>query len=156
MILQAALDEFLTKRTTKGADNIHWLIWLLENPKSLVHLHGACKLKDHDYIHIILDRGQTIEDEAFVIGFTMGNDDRTQIWEKRLFKFISHWLYPKNDRFTKDHLEIYDQGFAYGRSKLHIYQRIGEFDWSSIDKYLSLDDVKNRFSLANLPTDMHS
>ena len=147
MILQAALDEFLAKRTTKVADNIHWLIWLLENPKSLVHLHGACKLKDHDYIHIILDRGQTIEDEAFVIGFTMGNDDRIQIWEKRLFKFISHWLYPKNDRFTKDHLEIYDQGFEYGQSKLSIYQRIGEFDWSIIDKNILLKDIKKRFSL---------
>jgi len=145
MILQAALDEFLAKRTTKVADNIHWLIWLLENPKSLVHLHGACKLKDHDYIHILLDRGQEIEDEAFVIGFTMGNDDRTCIWEKKLFKVIAHWLYPKNDRFTKKHLEIYDEGFKYGHSKLHIYQRIGEFDWSIIDKSLSLKDVKKQF-----------
>ena len=147
MILQAALDKFLAKQTTKVASNIHWLIWLLENPKSPFHLHGACKLKDHDYIHIILDRGQMIEDEAFVIGFTMGNDDRIQIWEKRLFKFISHWLYPKNDRFTKDHLEIYDQGFEYGQSKLSIYQRIGEFDWSIIDKNILLKDIKKRFSL---------
>jgi len=156
MILQDALDEFLAKRTTKEADNIHWLIWLLENPKSPLHLHGACKLKDHDYIHIILDRGQAIEDEAFVIGFTMGNDGRTRMWEKKLFKFISHWLYPKNDRFTKNHLEIYDQGFEYGRSKSHIYQRIGEFDWSSIDKSLSLEDVKKQFSLVNPPSDLHS
>ena len=147
MILQTALDNFLAKQTTKVASNIHWLIWLLENPKSPFHLHGACKLKDHDYIHVILDRGQTIEDEAFVIGFTMGNDDRTQIWEKRLFKFISHWLYPKNDRFTKKHLEIYDQGFEYGQSKLSIYQRIGEFDWSIIDKNILLNDIKKRFSL---------
>ena len=147
MILQTALDKFLAEQTTKIASNIHWLIWLLENPKSPFHLHGACKLKDHDYIHVILDRGQTIEDEAFVIGFTMGNDDRIQIWEKRLFKFISHWLYPKNDRFTKDHLEIYDQGFEYGQSKLSIYQRIGEFDWSIIDKNILLNDIKKRFSL---------
>jgi len=147
MILQAELDKFLAKRTTKVADNIHWLIWLLENPKSLFHLHGACKLKDHDYIHILLDRGQEIEDEAFVIGFTMGNDDRTKLWEMKLFKAITHWLYPKNDRFTTNHLKIYDEGFEYGRSKLHIYQRIGEFDWSSIDKSLSLEDVKKYFSL---------
>ena len=147
MILQAALDEFLTKRTTKGADNIHWLIWLLENPKSPLHLHGACKLKNHDYIHVILNRGQAIEDEAFVIGFTMGNDDRTRIWEKKLFKFISHWLYPKNDRFTKKHLEIYDRGWEYGQSKLQHFQRIGEFDWNSIDNSLLLKNVKKQFYL---------
>ena len=152
MILQDALDEFLAKKTTKVADNIHWLIWLLENPKSPLHLHGACKLKGHDYIHVILGRGQTIDDEAFVIGFTMGNDDRTKLWEVKLFKFIAHWLYPKNDRFTKNHLKIYDEGFEYGQSKLHIYQRIGEFDWSIIDKTLPLEDVKKYFSLANLPT----
>ena len=75
----------------------------------------------------------------------MGNDDRTCIWEKKLFKFISHWLYPKNDRFTKKHLKIYDEGFKYGHSKLHIYQRIGEFDWNIIDKSLSLKDVKKQF-----------
>ena len=147
MILQAALDEFLAKKTTKKADNIHWLIWLLENPKSPLHLHGACKLKDHDYIHIILDRGQAIEDEAFVIGFTMGNDGRTRMWEKKLFKFISHWLYPKNDRFTKKHLEIYDRGWEYGQSKLQHFQRIGEFDWNSIDNSLLLKNVKKQFYL---------
>ena len=147
MILQAALDEFLAKRTTKVADNIHWLIWLLENPKSPLHLHGACKLKGHDYIHVILDRGQAIEDEAFVIGFTMGNDDRTCIWEKKLFKFIAHWLYPKNDRFTKKHLEIYDRGWEYGQSKLQHFQRIGEFDWNSIDNSLLLKNVKKQFYL---------
>ena len=147
MILQTALNEFLAKQTTKVADNIHWLIWLLENPKSPLHLHGACKLKNHDYIHVILNRGQAIEDEAFVIGFTMGNDDRTRIWEKKLFKFISHWLYPKNDRFTKKHLEIYDRGWEYGQSKLQYFQRIGEFDWNSIDNSLLLKNVKKQFYL---------
>ena len=147
MRLQTALDKFLAKQTTKVASNIHWLIWLLENPKSPFHLHGACKLKDHDYIHVILNRGQAIEDEAFVIGFTMGNDDRTRIWEKKLFKFISHWLYPKHDRFTKKHLKIYDSGWEYGQSNLQYFQRIGEFDWNSIDKSLSLNDVKKQFCL---------
>ena len=77
----------------------------------------------------------------------MGNDDRTRNWEKRLFKFISHWLYPKNDRFTKKHLKIYDSGWEYGQSNLQYFQRIGEFDWNSIDKSISLNDVKKQFCL---------
>ena len=109
MTLQDALDEFLAKRTTKVADNIHWLIWLLENPKSLVHLHGACKLKDHDYIHILLDRGQEIEDEAFVIGFTMGASQVSAI-QKSIFKFVSKFLYPDGYRFTAQDLNIFENG----------------------------------------------
>ena len=77
IILQEALDKFLAKETTKNKSEVPWLIWLMENPKSPLHLHGASALNDHDYVHIILDKGQANDDEAFVIGFTMGNDWNT-------------------------------------------------------------------------------
>ena len=147
MILQEALDKFLEKETTKNKSEVPWLIWLMENPKSPIHLHGASALNDHDYVHIILDKGQANDDEAFVIGFTMGNDDRTKEWEVKLFKFVSSKLYPKKERFTKEQLKIFEAGFKYGQSKLHLYQRIGEFNWSTIDKNTPLNQVKRKFNV---------
>jgi len=126
MTFKEALSIFSKTNTTKKKEDISWLVWLIENPKSPFHLHGAVTLHDHDHIHVLLGRGQANDDEAFVIGFTMGNDDRTKSWESKLFKFISRWLYSKSGRFTKKQLKIFDSGFKYGRSKLNLYQRIGE------------------------------
>ncbi len=147
MTFKEALNIFLMANTAKKQKDISWLVWLIENPKSPFHLHGAATLHDHDHIHVLLRRGQANDDEAFVIGFTMGNDDRTKSWESKLFKFISRWLYPKAERFTKKQLKIFDSGFKYGRSKLNLYQRIGEMDWTKIDKGITLRELRAGFGL---------
>ena len=147
MTFKEALNIFLKTNTAKKQKDISWLVWLIENPKSPFHLHGAATLHDHDHIHVLLRRGQANDDEAFVIGFTMGNDDRTKSWESKLFKFISRWLYPKGERFTKKQLKIFDLGFKYGQSKLNLYKRIGEFDWDKMDKNTPLDEVKKIFGV---------
>ena len=147
MTFKEALNIFLMTNIAKKQKDISWLVWLIENPKSPFHLHGAATLHDHDHIHVLLRRGQANDDEAFVIGFTMGNDDRTKSWESKLFKFISRWLYPKGERFTKKQLKIFDSGFKYGQSKLNLYKRIGEFDWDKMDKNIPLDDVKKSFGV---------
>ena len=147
MTFKEALNIFLMTNTAKKQKDISWLVWLIENPKSPFHLHGAATLHDHDHIHVLLRRGQANDDEAFVIGFTMGNDDRTKSWESKLFKFISRWLYPKGERFTKKQIKIFDSGFKYGQSKLNLYKRIGEFDWGKMDKNTPLDEVKKSFGV---------
>ena len=147
MTFKEALNIFLKTNTAKKQKDVSWLVWLIENPKSPFHLHGAATLHDHDHIHVLLRRGQANDDEAFVIGFTMGNDDRTKSWESKLFKFISRWLYPKGERFTKKQLKIFDSGFRYGQSKLNLYKRIGEFDWDKMDKNTPLDEVKKSFGV---------
>jgi hypothetical protein len=147
MTFKESLNIFLMTNTAKKQKDISWLVWLIENPKSPFHLHGAATLHDHDHIHILLRRGKANDDEAFVIGFTMGNDDRTKSWESKLFKFISRWLYPKGERFTKKQLKIFDSGFRYGQSKLNLYKRIGEFDWDKMDKNTPLDEVKKSFGV---------
>ena len=147
MTFKKALDIFLKTNTAKKQKDISWLVWLIENPKSPFHLHGAATLYDHDHIHVLLRRGQANDDEAFVIGFTMGNDDRTKSWEAKLYKFISRWLYPKAERFTKNQLKIFDSGFKYGQSKLNLYKRIGEFNWGKIDKSKPLNEVKKSFAV---------
>ena len=147
MTYKEALNIFLKTNTAKKQKDISWLVWLIENPKSPFHLHGAATLHDHDHIHVLLRRGQANDDEAFVIGFTMGNDDRTKSWESKLFKFISRWLYHKGERFSKNQLKIFDSGFKYGQSKLNLYKRIGEFDWDKMDKNTPLDKVRKSFGI---------
>ena len=50
---------------------IPFVIWLLENPNSLLTLPGKISLRHHDYLHVLLDRGISPQNEAFLIGFTM-------------------------------------------------------------------------------------
>ena len=77
----------------------------------------------------------------------MGNDDRIKLWEVKLFKFISRWLYPKTERFTKNQLKIFDSGFKYGQSKLNLYKRISEFDWDKMNKNTPLGEVRKSFGI---------
>lgn len=46
---------------------VPWIIWLLENPDSPLALAGAIPLKEHDYLHLLLNRGKSPEDEAFIM-----------------------------------------------------------------------------------------
>ena len=57
--------------------------------------HGSTDLRTHDFIHILLGRGVMIKDEAFVIGFTMGNANRVTTTEERLFSLITQYFYPR-------------------------------------------------------------
>ncbi|OWY63259.1 hypothetical protein B7486_54070, partial [cyanobacterium TDX16] len=59
---------------------IPFFVWLLENPDSSFALPGKIHLRQHDYLHLLLGRGFSASDEAYVIGFTMGNDLRTKRW----------------------------------------------------------------------------
>jgi hypothetical protein len=50
-----------------------------EDPSSPHALIGAVTLAHHDIIHILLGRGLLDQDEAFVLGFTMGTASRGDI-----------------------------------------------------------------------------
>jgi hypothetical protein len=60
--------------------------------------------------------GFSLYEEAFVIGFTMGNDTQTRRIHIIIFKLLSSLLYPKNYRFNQNHLQVFDLGVSYGRS----------------------------------------
>ena len=75
--LRTALKE-MTKSAGEdllGQDSIPLIIKLVENPKYFTSrlFTGAVNLFTHDCIHIVLDRGLLVKDEAFVIGYTMGS-----------------------------------------------------------------------------------
>lgn len=109
------LREILATLPGNNPDSINFLVRLFENPSSPIALSGAISLERHDCVHILLGRGLLPQDEAFVIGFTMGTCPTIHQFETWLFKKISTYLYPKPYNFSKDNLEVYDLGLQAGK-----------------------------------------
>ena len=114
MTLKQAFKEFKSTNSYKTQSDIHWFVWLLENPKSPFRLSGAVNLFNHDIIHILLNRGMDVDDEAYVIGFTMGNSEPSSSWAKWAFRLSARWLYPDGYRFSKTDISEFDRGWEYG------------------------------------------
>jgi len=104
-------------------------VWLVENPASPVSLPGSATMEEHDFLHVLLARALHLEDEAFVIGFSMGNVRKTRDWHVKVFKFVSTRLYPVLYRLNYQHLAHFDLGFRFGRSLRR--RDIGKQDFSS-------------------------
>jgi len=113
--INATLAEALCSFSLNKQSEIPWLVRLLENPKSPLALPGNIDLFGHDCLHLLLGRGISAADEAFVIGFTMGNDTKTNGLHILIFKVFVQFLYPVNYRFSASHWEIFNQSFILGR-----------------------------------------
>jgi len=111
---QQTLAEVLGSMPAAQPEAIPWLVRLLENPASPVAFPGAISLARHDAIHALLGRGLSNQDEAFVIGFTMGAAKIIKDWQFRVFRFVSSRCYPKSYRFAVQDLIAYDLGHALG------------------------------------------
>ncbi len=94
---------------------IPFLVWLLENPDSPCAMPGNISLEHHDRLHCILDRGFSSQDEAYIVGFSMGNDERTNWLHALVLKIVASIFYPKKYRFTDIDLPEFDRGFQLGR-----------------------------------------
>jgi hypothetical protein len=105
-------------------DEMDIMVKLIENPRSPYAITGAISLQDHDCVHILVGRGLLRQDEAFVIGFTMGTaGERISKGEVQLFKLISSNLYADIYRFRPSDLIAFDIGLACGRkAKLPVYE----------------------------------
>lgn len=90
-------------------------VWLLENPKSPVAFPGSIDLRGHDYIHLLLNRGMSLFDEAFVVGYTMGNCDQLKPHHLSMYKVLSNLFFPKSYKFNSFHMRAFDFGILYGR-----------------------------------------
>ena len=144
-IADAWLATFSNSDRTKEQKDISWIVWLFENPKSPIALHGAASLHTHDHIHILLDRCIDKEDEAFVIGFSMGNDEKTTKLDVWLFKFISGVFYPEGYRFDASHMKIFEMGFKFGRTRK--FKNITSVDFSKLDPKMDLSRVRKIFDI---------
>lgn len=96
--------------------DIPFLIWLLENPNSALALPGKVDLHGHDCIHLLLNRGKSNFDEAFVIGFTMGNSSEIKEHHFKIFRTFATRFYPAKYRFNRYHMKAFEQGVTYGES----------------------------------------
>ncbi|MBD0387276.1 MAG: hypothetical protein ICV54_12335 [Nostoc sp. C3-bin3] len=114
-IAQMNLKEVHSVVFSLHKPKIPFVIWLLENPNSLLALPGKISLRHHDYIHILLGRGISPKDEAFVIGFTMGNDLKTNKLHLFIYKVFAKFLYPYPYNFSAIDLINFNLGFMYGR-----------------------------------------
>ena len=87
----------------------------LENPVSPLALPGAVTLRRHDVLHILLGRGLLDQDEAFVVGFTMGNATRYRDADGALMReALEHW-YPEPFRIFGTKLRVFDLGVQAGK-----------------------------------------
>lgn len=88
----------------------------LENPESPEAFPGAISLERHDCVHILVGRGLLPQDEAFVIGFTMGASKKVTKLQFEMFRNLAvHW-YPKPYNFSEEDLFSFDLGFAKGQN----------------------------------------
>ena len=107
---------------------IPWIVRLFENPRGWLHLHGAVDLRRHDMIHVLLGRGLLAQDEAFVIGFTMGATKAVSGFEAGLFKMIASRVYPPPYRIPWRTLGAFDLGLEAGRelAATNLHRRIDD------------------------------
>jgi hypothetical protein len=142
MQLQKAVDIWKHSEGYKVQSDIHWFVWLLENPNSPVSLTGAIDLENHDLIHILLERGMDIRDEAMVIGFTMGNSTGTSSLVKWLFEFCARYLYPEGYRFNDADIVEFNRGYAYGYTRPKRNIHLERFDVTQ-----NISDIREKFGI---------
>jgi hypothetical protein len=123
---------------------IPFIVWLLENPDSPISFPGCIDLYGHDCIHLLLKQGFTSEGEAYVVGFTMGNDARTSQFHLMIFKLAAQALYPEKYRLNSSELETFERGFQVGRSV-----RIKNLNQTSFEqwKYKAMAQVRAEIGL---------
>lgn len=109
------LGDVLATLPASPPTAIPWIVRLLENPNGWLHLHGAVDLGVHDSIHVLLGRGLLAQDEAFVIGFTMGSTHAVRRAEQFFFKVTVAYLYPDPYRIPWPLLVAYDLGLEAGQ-----------------------------------------
>lgn len=118
------LGEVLSTLPAIAEDKIPWIIRLFENPTSWIAFPGAISLPRHDALHVLLGRGLMPQDEAFVIGFTMGSAKKIKNWQLSAFEFISQYLYRKPYAFSREDIMSFrlgaNEGLSQGASDLHL------------------------------------
>lgn len=91
-------------------------VQFFEDPTSTIALPGAVSLIWHDAIHILLGRGLLDQDEAFVVGFTMGNASSFRNEDAVLLRNAFSHSYPEPFRVHGKKLLAFDLGIEAGRT----------------------------------------
>lgn len=102
------IAEAFENMPTMDPSDISFMVKLLENPSSPIALKGAVTLEDHDCIHILLGRGMLKQDEAFILGFTMGSSKTITGLESSIYKFAVRYLYPESYKFRDREIAVFN------------------------------------------------
>jgi hypothetical protein len=150
------LDDLTLASAYKSLDGdppseIPWMVWLLENPSSPIAFPGNIDLFGHDCLHLLLKKGFTSESEAYVVGFTMGNDVRTTWFHLQIFKIFALFLYPPKYRMSFAELARLDRGFKVGRStRIKNLNQIDLEEWN----HKTLSELRTEIDLSELSGDL--
>lgn len=134
-----SLSQKVRKFSIDSPEKIPWIVKFLENRQGFFALPGKISLYSHYCLHILLEQPPIKQGEAFIIGFCMGNDPRTNWFHLQLFKFFSRYIYPSKYRFYGQDNYYFAQGFEYGK-KL-IIKRINQFDFRNLED-LSVSEIQ--------------
>ncbi|MEM1299218.1 MAG: hypothetical protein AAGH68_08035 [Pseudomonadota bacterium] len=143
------LREVLATMPRSDPDDVPEIVRRYENPESPERLPGAISLDRHDCLHVVLGRGLHVQDEAFIIGATMGaaSDITEEVVER--FIHISTTDYPEAWRFLPEHIASYRLGVGFAldlmpNADLHLtpYEEPPLFDTKVAEVRRSLGLVK--------------
>lgn len=139
------LGYLVDKLQINSPDKIPWIVRLLENPASKLSLPGCITLYNHDCLHALLDEPTTPIGEAFVIGFTMGNDSKTKLYHVFIFKFFARYIYPKPFKLEgwKQRF-LFNEGLKYGK-KIKI-SNLNEVDFYQF-RYIGIDRLRKELKI---------
>lgn len=115
---QRTLGEVIATMPASDAAEVPEIIRRYENPASPTALPGAINLARHDCIHVLLGRGLTVQDEAFVIGVTMGAAKEMSNAAARTFELVSTDCYPHPWRLSPHDILAFRLGLGYAQAKL--------------------------------------
>lgn len=138
------LDYVLSTMPGAAPSDIPLWIRIFENPSSPFAFPGAISLAGHDAVHVLLGRGLMPQDEAFVIGFTMGADTALKDWQGHMFGWIAHTLYRPPYRFGWKDLVAYRLGVWEGR--IQPCENIHKADFNAL-RALPLAEVRTRLGI---------
>jgi hypothetical protein len=112
---QMTLGDVLNTLPGVSETAIPEIVQRYENPNSSVALPGAVSLARHDALHVLLGLGLLDQDEAFVIGFTMGNSSRYEDTHGQEMERVFAESYPEPFRIWGDKLIAFRLGVESGR-----------------------------------------
>lgn len=131
--LEETFNQILDTMPSAPIGGIPRLVHLLENPQSPFHLSGPAALRAHDIIHVGLGRGLLQQDEAFVIGYTMGNARSARNLDRLWFLDFAENAYPPPFRFRKGDADVFNLAFDCGANA-----KIRDIHLLDVDQYLNM------------------
>jgi len=112
------LGGVLETMPANNSDDVPEIIRRYENPESPDALPGAISLERHDCLHVLLGRGLHVQDEAFIIGATMGSASDISDEALDLFVKVSTEEYPEHWRFSSEHIQSFRLGVGFSLDNL--------------------------------------